>query len=75
MNEGFATLYENFMLHLIYPNDRWMDLHQVNTFMTVMEPDASRNVRAMTYYVEAPGRIAELFNFIAYFKCEYLKID
>lgn len=71
LNEGFATLYENYLASLVYPDDRLMDLFVVNTMQTVLDVDASATIRPMTHYVESPERISELFDRVAYDKGKY----
>ncbi|CRL01384.1 CLUMA_CG014379, isoform A [Clunio marinus] len=68
LNEGFATLYENHLTHLAYPNERWIDTFLVETVQPVLEVDANPNIRPMTYYVENPIRIDFLFDSVAYSK-------
>jgi len=67
LNEGFATLYENFMSDYVYPERRYMDTYLTDVVQYVMEYDTTR--RAMTYYVESPSNIDNLFDVIAYDKC------
>lgn len=70
LNEGFATLYENYLTSLVYPEDRLMDTFVVDSVQTVLEVDASADIRPMTYYVENPDRISGLFDRVAYDKCK-----
>lgn len=74
MNEGFATLYENHLTDLVYPGERWLDTFLIDTVQPVMETDANPNIRPMTYYVEDPERIEDLFDSVAYSKCEIASI-
>lgn len=71
LNEGFATLYENYLASLVYPEDRLMDTFVIDTVQTVLDVDASSSIRPMTYYVEDPESITGLFDRVAYDKCEY----
>lgn len=71
MNEGFATLYENHLTHLVYPDGRWIDTFLVDTVQWVLETDANPNIRSMSFYVESPSRIDNLFDSVAYSKCTY----
>jgi hypothetical protein len=57
INEGFATLYEFFMPQRVYPEERFMDMFQVEYFHIALEFDANPNIRAMSHYVENPDRI------------------
>lgn len=59
INEGFAALYEFFIPHVTYPQDRYMDSFLVEYMHVALENDANPNVRAMTHYVEHPDRIEE----------------
>jgi len=68
LNEGFATLYENFMADYVYPEYRYMDTYLTDVVQYVMEYDTNR--RAMTTYVENPVNIKALFDVIAYDKCK-----
>ena len=70
LNEGFATLYENYLASLVYPRDRLMDTFVVDTVHSVLDVDANPKIRAMTHYVESPVEIEDLFDRIAYDKCE-----
>lgn len=70
MNEGFATLYENYLASLVYPEDRLMDTFVIDTVQSVLDTDANSAIRPMTYYVENPERISGLFDRVAYDKCE-----
>ena len=47
-----------------------MDTFVVNTVQAVFETDASPSIRPMSYYVENPNRIEQLFDNIAYSKCK-----
>jgi aminopeptidase N len=70
LNEGFATLYEYYLTHYTYPDERWDDAFIVDVLQNVMETDSNPARRAMTYYVENPVRIDNLFDSVAYSKCE-----
>lgn len=70
MNEGFATLYADYLLEVAYPGERWADTFLVETVQAVMESDSNPTVRPMSYYVESPERIDRLFDNVAYSKCE-----
>lgn len=72
LNEGFATLYENFLASLVYPEDRLMDTFVVDVVQSVLDVDASPSIRPMTYYVENPDRITALFDRVAYDKCKLI---
>lgn len=70
LSEGFATLYEYYLASLVYPDDRLMELFVTDVVQSVLDSDANPNIRAMTTYVESPERIADLFDRVAYDKCE-----
>ena len=71
LNEGFATLYENYATHLVYPDWEIMDLFRVNVMQSAFGPDGQENTRPMTYNASTPQQIQALFDRIAYPKCEY----
>jgi hypothetical protein len=70
LNEGFATLFEYYSPHLTYPGERWNDLFLVDVAQRVLVSDANPAIRPMTYYAEDPQGIDNLFDSIAYSKCE-----
>lgn len=47
-----------------------MELFVTDVVQSVLDSDANPNIRAMTTYVESPERIADLFDRVAYDKCE-----
>lgn len=49
-----------------------MDLFVVETVQSVLDTDANPAIRPMTYYVESPERITDLFDRIAYDKCKFV---
>lgn len=71
LNEGFATLYEFFMADMLHPDKRLMDEYVTNVVQIALEVDADPTIRPMTYYVESPEKIDDLFDRIAYEKCEH----
>jgi aminopeptidase N len=71
MNEGFATLYEWYLVSLLYPEDRLMDSFVLDAVHVALAYDGN-DVRAMTKNVETPSEIDDLFDDIAYEKCEML---
>ena len=70
LNEGFATLYANYIADLVYPEERFMDTFVIDTMQKVLREDIGLTVRPMTHYVESPVKINKLFDFIAYPKCK-----
>lgn len=73
LNEGFATLYEWYLVSLIYKEDRLMDSFILNVVQLALAYDGN-DVRAMTTYVETPDEIDDLFDDIAYEKCKNDKL-
>lgn len=72
LNEGFADLYGSYAADLVNPRWRIMDSYLTGTVHGVMQNDALESTRPMTYYVESPRRISQLFNYVAYAKCKFL---
>lgn len=70
LNEGFATLYEYYLTHLVYPDEGWDDSFITDVLQAVMETDSNPTRRAMTHYVENPVLIDNLFDNVAYSKCK-----
>lgn len=69
LNEGFATLYEWYLVSLIYKDDRLMDSFVMNAMHPALEYDGT-DVRPMTAVnIETPEEIDDLFDYIAYEKC------
>jgi aminopeptidase N len=68
LNEGFATFYEYFMASLVYPDIRLMDEFVIDVVQNALEVDANQYIRPMTFYVEKPNEIDDLFDRIAYDK-------
>lgn len=56
------------MPHFTYPEERFHDLFLVDVVQRVFEVDANPNIRPMSYYVEDPVSIYNLFDWIAYSK-------
>lgn len=55
------------MVSLVYESDRLMDSFLLNVVHPVLEVDGNPQ-RPMTYYVESPDDIDDLFDWIAYEK-------
>lgn len=70
LNEGFATLYEYYLPHHVYSDERWDDSFIIDVLQGVMETDSNPARRPMTYYVENPDSIDRLFDNVAYSKCK-----
>lgn len=73
LSEGFASYFSSFLISLVYPEDRWIDTHLIDTVQSVLEIDANPNIRPMTYYVESPESIDFMFDDIASKKGEKSK--
>lgn len=67
LNEGFARLYGKQGTGMVLPAWRQMETFVTNTLQAVFQAD-SLNPRAMSYYVESPQGIDNLFSTIAYEK-------
>lgn len=69
LNEGFATLYEYYIPHLLYPDDGWMEEFRVNEINYSFRYDVlSGNRVPMHHYVESPIDIDRRFDSISYTK-------
>lgn len=68
LNEGFATVYEYYAAQLAYPENRYMDLWNVEVIHNAFAADARESVRPMTWNAASPNEIAGLFDTIAYSK-------
>lgn len=71
LNEGFATLYENFIADIVFPEMRLRERIAIDSVQYSFRYDAVENIRSMTHYVEEFNDIKALFNFISYDKCKY----
>jgi aminopeptidase N len=67
LNEGFATLFEYYVPHLMYPLDGFFDSMLLNSVRYSLQRDYPDTV-PMAYYVESPSAIDGKFNFISYDK-------
>jgi aminopeptidase N len=72
LNEGFATLFEYISVDLVYPEYRVNDFMLTATCQPVFDRDAYETTRPMSYYVEDPVSVQNLFDFVAYSKCKNL---
>ncbi|CAH1717236.1 unnamed protein product [Chironomus riparius] len=70
LNEGFATLYEYYIPHLLYPNDGWMESFRTGEINYSFGYDVLSRAAAvpMHNYVETPSAIDARFNSISYTK-------
>lgn len=70
LKEGFATLYEAYGTDMLFPEWKILDAFVFNVLQNVMLSDATPATRPMTHYAEAPRDVTNLFDNIAYSKCE-----
>ncbi|XP_052895825.1 uncharacterized protein LOC128303012 [Anopheles moucheti] len=66
LNEGFATLYEYYALHLAYPDQEYWELFNVQVIQAAMVPDGQASTRPMNWNAATPGEISSLFDRVAY---------
>lgn len=52
-----------------------MDTFILNALQPALEEDGNDGIRPMTYYVESPEDIDELFDTIAYEKCKIINLS
>lgn len=70
LNEGFATLFENYAVDWVFPEWKILDAFVPNVVQAVMVSDATENTRPMTHYVDSQRDISRLFDSVAYSKCK-----
>lgn len=70
LNEGFATLFENYAVDWVFPEWKILDAFVPNVVQAVMMSDATAETRPMTHYVESSQAISYLFDNVAYSKCK-----
>ncbi|KAG5668985.1 hypothetical protein PVAND_016888 [Polypedilum vanderplanki] len=70
LNEGFATLYECYIPHLLWPNDGYDEDCRIANLAIALRNDlpTSRFSVPMSYYVETPVAIDGRFSFVSYEK-------
>uniref|UniRef100_A0A182PNX7 Aminopeptidase N n=1 Tax=Anopheles epiroticus TaxID=199890 RepID=A0A182PNX7_9DIPT len=68
LNEGFATLYEFYALHLAYPEQEYWELFNTQVIQYAMGPDSQASTRPMNWNAATPNEIAALFDRVAYDK-------
>lgn len=68
LNEGFATLYENVLNDIIFPEKRQWERFLINYFDVAIETDVFDDMPPMNQYAESPDEIHEKFNFANYNK-------
>lgn len=69
LNEGFATLFENYALDWVFPEWKILDAFVPNIMQEVMISDATESTRPMSYF-KANEDILTLFDGVAYEKCK-----
>lgn len=70
LNEGFATFFEYTLVENIYPQHRMRDYFNIQKLQNALKVDALDSTRAMWSNAETPSGISNLFDRIAYDKCE-----
>lgn len=75
LNEGFATLFENYAIDWVFPEWKLLDAFVPMVLQDVMVADASESTRSMTHSVETNDNQAVFifFDDIAYEKCVFMK--
>ena len=68
LNEGFATLFENILVDVVYPDWRMTDLFNVKTVQAALKYDSLDHTRAMTSDMESLADISNAFDKVAYLK-------
>lgn len=70
LNEGFATVYEYLIPHILYPELGFYELFRTSCVQSSLRNDipSSASSVPMSYYVEEPTAIRGRFNFISYQK-------
>ncbi|KAG4067289.1 hypothetical protein HA402_000280 [Bradysia odoriphaga] len=68
LNEGFATLYENVLNDIVFPEKRQWERFLIDYFDVAIAVDVNDVLPPLNYYVEDPEDIRGKFDFITYFK-------
>lgn len=68
MNEGFATLYENVINDIVFPEKAQWERFLIDYFDVAIAVDVNDILPPLNVYVEAPEDIRGKFDFITYFK-------
>lgn len=71
LNEGFATVFEYLLLEKEYPDMRFLDLFNVQSLRSAFRSDSNEATRPMTTGAQTPSEISDLFDDIAYAKCNF----
>lgn len=51
-----------------------MDYFVVSTLQNVFQSDALEQTRPMTHYIESPKAVSDVFDNVAYAKCELINL-
>lgn len=62
------------MTEKLFPSMRMEELFAVEALQSILYRDSSLTTRSMTFYEESPSGIRNLFDGIAYSKCEIIAI-
>lgn len=68
LNEGFATLYEFLVTDIVFPEMRLRERQAIDSVQYVFYRDSIASSRPMSYYVETPNAINNIFDSVAYDK-------
>lgn len=68
LNEGFATLFANFIPSLIYPENDHMGRFETNALSAAFRIDSDPNVAPLNFYVQTPIDIRNKFGTVSYQK-------
>ncbi|XP_062561763.1 aminopeptidase N-like [Armigeres subalbatus] len=68
LNEGFANLYGYYAANLAYPEEEYMDLHQLQATHAALVQDSSDSTRPMNWDANTSTEISALFDTVAYSK-------
>ncbi|KAH8382803.1 hypothetical protein KR009_005333 [Drosophila setifemur] len=68
LKEGFATLFENLAVDLAYPEWDIFQTFHAGSYQSALVYDASASARPMTYFVQKPSEIGQLYDSVSYAK-------
>jgi len=72
LNEGFATFFEFTLVENTNPDMRIRDYFNIQKLQNTLKMDAfDATSRPMTHYADTPAEISNLFDRVAYDKCEW----
>lgn len=72
LNEGFATLYENYAMDWLFPEWKILEAFVPTVLQNVMVTDGTTATRPMSHYAQTPSEISSLFDSVAYSKCRVM---